>query len=264
MRRLRRVRQARRKHPRENEAERGSYAAADNKTSRLLDFYSFLKEGVGVGGWAGGQVTSPWALKSPVSFKLGWDSEGHEKIRQAGSEGGQKKTSKKELWIVHFKFIFILFYFKKKRVLKPPTTKKRKRQNKMEGFTWNRWTFRLMQKKIVFKWRQKEKMFEHRQKKKRQKTDVKRTSASVSPPRDRRRWSATAGHLLLTGVFFLCVFLSKGEGAGGWQMSATLVYLHRTTIISVCSSLNWNAFGFYSEREGFHILLNLNRHYKGF
>lgn len=201
--------------PGRNEAERGSYAAADNKTSRLLDFFSFLKEGVGVGGWAGGQVTSPWALKSPVSFKLGWDSEGHEKIRQAGSEGGQKKTSKKELWIVHFKFIFIFFIFFFKRVLKPPATKKRKRQNKREGFTWNRWTFRLMQKKNCFQVTTKGKnVWTQTKKKRRQKNDVKRTSASVSPPRDRRRWSATAGHLLLTGVFFCVFFFPKERGRG--------------------------------------------------
>lgn len=47
-------------------------------------------------GRGGGQVTSPWALKSPVSLKLGWDSEAHEKIRQGG--GGTKK--KKKMWIV--------------------------------------------------------------------------------------------------------------------------------------------------------------------
>lgn len=48
------------------------------------------------GGGVGGQVTSPWALKSPVSLKLGWDSEAHEKIRQGGGgRGGGRKKKKK-------------------------------------------------------------------------------------------------------------------------------------------------------------------------
>lgn len=189
-------------------------------------------------------------------------------MRRSGRQGARedkRKHQKKNCGLCTLNSFLFYFIFFKKRVLKPPTTKKRKRQNKREGFTWNRWTFRLMQKKIVFKWRQKEKMFEHRQKKKKDKKTTWNARAQACRPLE----TEDGGQLLQVtfcsqGSFFVCVFLSKGEGAGGWQMSATLVYLHRTTIISVCSSLNWNAFGFYSEREGFHILLNLNRHYKGF
>lgn len=39
-------------------------------------------------GAGGGQVTSPWALRSPVSLKLGWDPEERQKTRK----GGQKKN----------------------------------------------------------------------------------------------------------------------------------------------------------------------------
>lgn len=93
------------KHPWRNKAERtpcakeGRAAADEDK----LNVYRHITARGG-GGGGGGQVTSPWALKSPVSLKLGWDSEAHEKIKRGGRRrrGGKKK--KKKMWIVHEKF----------------------------------------------------------------------------------------------------------------------------------------------------------------
>lgn len=93
------------KHPSRVTAQRVSYASGSS-TSRLKPTQW---------GW-GGQVTSPWALKSPVSLKLGWDSEAHEKIRQGGGE----KRRKKKMWIVldrnNFRSFPVFFFLTREHV----------------------------------------------------------------------------------------------------------------------------------------------------